>query len=85
MFGTKTWKNTCSFSLSGFTQKFEETLVIFELSTFTFIKMINFILKKKRLGTELSYWAAFQLLEFEKAAVVFEISTLKLVKMKSFM
>ena len=69
-----------------FRPKFEETVVIFEISTFKFVKMQSFTLKGKKLNLRLkmSYLGIFGL-EFEKTIVIFEISTFKFAKAHSFM
>ena len=70
----------------SFRPQFEEAIVIFEISTFEFVKMQSFMLKEKKLNLEprMLYLGIFGL-EFENAIVMFEISTFEFVKMQSFM
>ena len=53
-----------------FRLKFENNYVIFEFSTFEFVKIQNFMLNK---------------IEFQIKIAIFENSTLKFVKIQSFM
>ena len=58
--------------LGIFRLKFVETIMTFEISTFEFVKMQSFMLKKISLGPNcliLVFW-----LKFEKTIVIFEIS-----------
>ena len=64
--------------LSIFRQKFESTIVIFEISTLEFSNMQSFMLKQKylHLGQKLLYLGISRL-EIETIILIFEINTLK--------
>ena len=67
-------------------QKFEEAIVIFEITNFEFTKMISFMLKEKELnwGPKMLYFCIFEL-EFEKNYCHIRNDTFEFVKMDSFM
>ena len=66
--------------LGNFGVKFENNIVMFEISTLEFGKLRNFVKKLKclNLGPKMAYLDIFGL-EFENNTVIFEISTLKFV------
>ena len=71
--------------LGFFRLKFDETIVIPEISTLELVKMHEFVqnkTKKSNLGQKMSFLDILVLL-FLKTIVIFEIGTLELVKMQS--
>ena len=58
--------------------EFQKIIVIFEISTFEFSQLQNFVKKQKflNLGPKISYLGVFGLELKEKTIVIFEISTL---------
>ena len=72
--------------LGFFRLKFDETIVIPEISTLELVKMHEFVQNKKKkksnLGQKMSFLDILVLL-FLKTIVIFEIGTLELVKMQS--
>ena len=66
-----------------FRLNFEKTIVIFEISTLDFVKMLKFMQNKKKTTTNLRpkmpYLGNFELLVW-KAFVIFEVSTIEFVK-----
>ena len=69
------------FYFSIFCLEFEKTTVLFEISTFEFVKMQCFMLKEEKtnLLQKIPYFVIFGL-EFEKTVVIFEVSTFDFVK-----
>ena len=69
-----------------FRSYFDETIVIFEISTREFVKIPIFMLNKKKLNMEpkLPYLGDLGQ-HFETTTVIFEISTIEFDKMQSFM
>ena len=72
--------------LGSFGPKFEETIIIFEISTFKFVELQSFVqtVKSLNLGPKIPYLDIFRL-KFVETIVTFEISTFEFVKMQSFM
>ena len=71
------------FDLDIFGLKFENNIIIFDISTLKFFQLQNFVEKQKclKLGPKMPYWGTFGL-EFSKAIVIFEISILKFVSLQ---
>ena len=66
---------------------FQNTIVKFEVSTLTFMKLQSLTQNRKTLdlglGTKIVLFEYFRV-EFKKTIVIFEISTLKVFKMQFF-
>ena len=71
------------FDLDIFGLKFENNIIIFDISTLKFFQLQNFVEKRKclKLGPKMPYWGTFGL-ECSKAIVIFEISILKFVSLQ---
>ena len=67
--------------LGTFRQEFEKTIVIFEISSFAFVKTLSFMFKKNKLVPKSPYLGIFGL-EFEKVIAIFETSTLSFIEIK---
>ena len=70
------------FYFSNFRPEFEKAITIFEISSFKFVKIKSFMLKKKIL-IKIEIYGYFWL-QFKETVVMLEISSLEFDKMQSF-
>ena len=68
--------------MGTFRPEFEKnpTIIIFEMSTFQFIKMQSFMLRVKKIWDQNCFLLGVFEPEFENAIVIFEINTLSFIK-----
>ena len=71
--------------LDFFALELKKTIVVFEISILQFVRLQNFVKKKKCINSrqKMSYSSIFGL-EFEDNIFIFEISTLEVVYLQNF-